>query len=68
MTKREGAIISAFTGIMVGSFLDMHEYSEKIMGTTIFTHQFASKRFCEKLKAKAKPDFISLCDNLTEGE
>ena len=66
MTKKEGAIISVFTGIMVGSFSDMHEYSEKIMGTPIFTHQFGSKEFCEKIKEKARPDFIALYEGITE--
>ena len=66
MTKKEGAIISAFTGVMVGSFSDMHEYAEKIMGTPIFTHQFGNKDFCEKLKEKVRPDLISLCEGITE--
>ena len=66
MTKKEGAIISAFTGILVGNFSDMHEYSEKIMGTPIFAYQFGSKEFREKLKEKARPDFIALYEGITE--
>ena len=66
MTKKEAAIISAYTGIMVGSFSDMHEYAEKIMEHPIFTHHFADKQLCEKLKEKAKPDFIEICRNITE--
>lgn len=29
MTKREAAIVSAYTGILIGSFSDMHEYVEE---------------------------------------
>lgn len=58
MTKREGAIISAYTGIMVGSFSDLHEYVEEIMGGPVFTHQFPSLR--EKIKTSSKDDFMKL--------
>ncbi len=60
MNRREMAIVSAYTGILLGEFGDMHEYCEEIMGEPIFTHQFANKKFNELLKAKAKPDFLAL--------
>ena len=66
MTKREAAIISAYTGIMLGSFSDMHKYAEEVMGRPLFTHQFAQNSICEELKEKAKPDFIKICENITE--
>ena len=62
MTKREAAIISAYTGIMVGSFSDMHEYVEEIMGRGVFTHEFANKAVIEEIKQAAKPDLISLSE------
>ena len=65
MTKREGAIITAFTGIMVGDFSDFHKYAEEIMESPIFTHQFGNEEFCEKLKEKVRPDFVKICENLT---
>ena len=60
MTKNEAAIVSAYTGIMLGEFSDMHEYAEKIMGHPIWTHQFGNKEFVEKFKEAARNDFINL--------
>lgn len=60
MTKREGAIISAYTGILIGDFSDMHEYIEKLLDRPVFTHALASKELCEKIKEKAKDDFVNI--------
>lgn len=62
MTKREGAIITAFTGIMVtNSFSNLQEYADELFGYSTFTHQFGDKLFVEELKEKAKADFMNLC-------
>jgi hypothetical protein len=66
MNKREAAIVSAFTGYLLGDFSDMHKYAEEIMSGPIWTHQFGDKQFTKKLKAAAKPDYIDLSDNLVE--
>lgn len=63
-TKKEAAIISAFTGIMVGEFKDFHEYVENLFGYSIFTHQFADKSFAEKIKELSRPDFMKLCEEI----
>ena len=34
MTKREAAIVSAYTGVLIGDFNEMHRYIEEIMGAT----------------------------------
>jgi len=60
MTKREAAIVSAYTGILIGDFSDMHGYVEEIMEGPVFTHQMGNKEFCEEIKAKSKNDFISI--------
>jgi hypothetical protein len=60
MTKREAAIVSAFTGIMTGAFSDMHEYINKIMGRPVFTHEMADKALWVEIKIRAKPDFMNL--------
>lgn len=60
MTKREAAIVSAYTGILLGNFSDMHEYVEEIMGGPVWTHQFGDKDFVEKVKEKSKNDFITI--------
>ncbi len=66
MTKREAAIISLYTGFLIGSFSDMHAYAEEVMGSPIFTHQFANKDLVEKMKEKCKPEFMLINKNLKE--
>lgn len=60
MTKREAAIVSAYTGIMLGSFSDMHGYVEEILGRPVWTHEFANDKTVEEIKQKSKNDFIKL--------
>lgn len=58
MTKREAAIVSAYTGYLIGEFSDFQAYAEEIMGRPIFTHEVPS--IAEELKEKSKKDFISI--------
>jgi len=58
MTKREAAIVSAYTGYLIGEFSDFHAYAEEVMGRSIFTHEFPS--IAEELKEKSKKDFMSI--------
>lgn len=60
MTKYEAAVVSAYTGYMLGNFSDMHEYAEKKFGYPISTHMFADKNLVQKLKDLAYNDFIQL--------
>lgn len=60
MTKREAAIVSAYTGFMLGDFSDMHEYIEEIMEHPVFTHELGSKSIAALVREKSKPDFIKL--------
>lgn len=64
MNKREAAIISAYTGILLGDFSDFHGYVEEIMGRPVFTHEMGSKEVFDEIKEKAKPDFIKINDEL----
>lgn len=58
MTKREAAIISAYTGYLIGEFSDFHAYAEEVMGRPIFTHEFPN--IADELKEKSKKDFMSI--------
>lgn len=60
ITKREAAIISAYTGYMLGDFDYMHEYIEKVMGRPVFTHEMGSADFVKVLNEKTKADFGNL--------
>jgi len=60
MTKNEAAIITIYTGFLLGEFHDAHEYAEKLMGRPVYTHEFASKEFNTILRKKSKQDFVNL--------
>jgi hypothetical protein len=60
MTKREGSIVSAYTGILACDFVDFQKYVEEIMGRPVFTHEMGNKDIAEMIKEKSKVDFISL--------
>lgn len=58
MTKREAAIVSVYTGYLIGEFSDFQAYAEEIIGRPIFTHEFPS--IADELKEKSKKDFMSI--------
>ena len=60
MTKREAAIVSAYTGFLCGGFSELHEYVEEIMGRPVFIHEMRCGEGAEEIKAKSKPDFVAL--------
>jgi hypothetical protein len=60
MTKREGAIVAAYTGVLIGDFSDMHEYVEEIMGRPVFTHEMGNEKTFKEIKKKSKHDFINI--------
>lgn len=69
LTRREAAVISAYTGYLIGPFADMHEYIEEKFGHPVWTHEMGDKRFAEKLRELAKDDFIAIeVDGVTINE
>ena len=64
MTRREAAIITAYTGILIGTFHDFHIYAEAILDRPLWTYHFAGKRIWAELKQAAKEDFIMLNENI----
>lgn len=70
MTKKEAAIIMAYTGVTTLSgedFRIFHEYAEKMLGRPVFSHEFGNVAIAEQLKAAAAKDFMELCTNMKEG-
>ena len=61
LTKEQAAIIGAYTGFTARPFGDIQEYAEKILGRSVWTHEFADRALCEELREAAKPDFLSIC-------
>lgn len=60
MTKREAAIVSAYTGYLIGTFDELHKYIEEKMGRPVFTHEMASVAFEEQLRKASKVDFVAM--------
>ena len=56
MTKREAAIITAYTGILIGKFNEFHKYIEEKAGRGVYTHEFTSID-CKEL---SKQDFLNI--------
>lgn len=65
MTKKECAIVSAYAGIFMGDFFVFHEYVEKLLGRSVWTHELANKETALSIKKLSKSDFIGLCENAT---
>lgn len=64
MTKRECAIVSAYTGILMLSGDDIDElysYVSDLMDRPVLTHEFMT--LADLIKELSKPDFIDLCRN-----
>ena len=60
MTKREAAIVSAYTGFLIGDFDDMHKYIEEIMGAPIWTHELGNKDTINKIRELSRNDFLNI--------
>lgn len=60
MTKREAAIVSAFTGRLLGEFDEYHAYIEEIMGRPVFTHELGNRIIAKEISSLAKQDFTHI--------
>lgn len=60
MTAREAAIVSAYTGYLIGSFSEMHAYIDEIMGRPVWTNELGSKIFASEISARAETDFCAI--------
>ena len=60
MTTKEAAIVSAYTGILLGDISELHKYIEEIMERPVFTHELASVSVTNEIKKRSKDDFVNL--------
>ena len=58
MTSKEAAIVSAYTGYLIGDFSIMAEYCEKILDRPIWTYQYPTLR--DEIQKKSKSDFVAM--------
>lgn len=68
MTYQECVIVSAYTGVLMCDFQDMHEYIEAKLNRPVFTHELADAHVQDEIKEAVKLDFISLCQHKTGGK
>lgn len=62
LTRRQAAIIGAYTGISCGPFSDIHEYVDSLPGFNgIGTISFADKAVWEQIKRSCREDFLAIC-------
>ncbi len=62
MTKYEKMIISAYTGVLMVDMAEFHKWVEKYLKRPVWTHEFASKDFWDKLHSKVYKEFVSICN------
>lgn len=58
MTKREAAVISAYTGIFIGDITEFYEYIKELMGRPVFTHEIPG--LTDELQKRSEKDFMKL--------
>ena len=62
LTRKQAAIIGAYTGVTCGPFGDIHKYVDSLPGLKgIMTHDFASENICEIIRKESKADFLAIC-------
>jgi len=60
MTEREAAIVTAYTGILIGTMSKFHELAESLLERPIYTHEFGDKTVMSKLKQAAHAKFTGI--------
>jgi hypothetical protein len=60
LTREQAAILSAYTGVLLGPFSDMHEYIENILRRPVWTHEMASESLSEEIRVAAMDDAMNL--------
>jgi len=61
ITKQEKVVVSAYTGVLMRDFSDVHKYIEEKLGRPVWTHEIVSYNVQEEIKRATKPDFLALC-------
>lgn len=58
MTKREAAIVSAYTGYLIGDINEMYKYISEIMKRQVFTHEIPI--LFDEIRERAETDFNNI--------
>lgn len=60
MTRREAAIIGAYTGVLIGDFADLHAYIEEKFARPVWTHELTRPEIVVRLKTLAAADVAAI--------
>jgi hypothetical protein len=60
MTKREAAIVSAYTGYLVGEFAVLQHYVEEKLGRKVDLAEMGQGPVVLEIHDKSEPDFMQL--------
>lgn len=61
LTKEQAIILTGYTGITCVPMSDFQADVEKRLARPVWTHEFASEEFSEKIKEIYKEYFLKLC-------
>ena len=63
MTNKEKIVVSAYTGVLMCDFNEMHRYIEEKLKRPVLTHELRDEKIIEKIRDAARNDFLSICDD-----
>lgn len=61
MTYKEAVVISAYTGVLMCDFDDVHKYIEEKLGRPVWSHELGLEEIQNEIRKKCKPEFLELC-------
>lgn len=68
MTRDEAVLISAYTGfLLTKNSSDVHEFCEKVLGRSIFTHEFGMEETHKEIREKCKPMILKMIEGEQNG-
>ena len=62
MTKYEKIVVSAYTGILMCDFNDVHKYIEEKLGGPVWAHELSKQSVWDVIQGKCKDDFMDICE------
>lgn len=60
MNLKEKVVLSAYTGVLMCDFEDVHKYIEGILNRPVWIHELADSKIWDEIKEKARYDFMDI--------
>ena len=61
LSRKQAAVISAYTGILAGPFSDMQDYANEKLGRNVMTPEFGIREVVTALREATRADFRAIC-------